>query len=304
MHKIKSKSIFRILLFALCLIILISAPIMILTRGTSARADRNMDVLSLWQIDGFEGGKGSRASYLQNIANSFSKNNDCYITVTSLTSDAARENLARGTVPDLISYGAGMHGIEKYIKGYSTWCHGGYCFLTLSQSAKFEDISAENTIINSGTDNLSGAAALFCGIQGAVVDKPTGAYVKLINGKYKYLLGTQRDIYRLKTRGVAFEVKPITQFNDLYQNISVTSTDYKKQILSERFISFLLENSKNINKLGLMCPGQSLYDDEMRIMEGLDYSCKLVAPVKESVKSELISAITKGDLKKLKNLLN
>lgn len=307
MHKIKGKPLFRILIFTLCLVISISAPIMILTRGANARADRDMTVLSLWQIDGFEGGKGSRASYLQNAATEYAKQNDCYVVVTAVSADAARLNLNGGAKPDLISYGAGMFGLESYITGstpFYTWCHGGYCFLTLDGNAKFDDISCENTVINGGTDNLSGAAALLCGVGSAVTDKPTGAYVKLINGKYKYLLGTQRDIYRLKTRGVAFSVKPITEFNDLYQNISVTATDYKKQILAQRFINYILGESKNLTKLGLMLDEINLYEDEMRALEGLEYDCKLISPINERMKNELTSAINNSDVKKLKKLLN
>lgn len=307
MHKINVKRISKIVMFALCIIILISAPLLMFSHGKNADADKDICVLNLWQIDGFEGGKGSRASYLQNLATEFAKKTDCYVVVTALSADAARYNLSGGAEPDLISYGAGMHGIESYITGdspYYTWCNGGYCFLALDGNADFSDITAENTVVNRGTDNLSGAAALFCGVDKALFDKPTGAYVKLINGKYKYLLGTQRDIFRLKTRGVAFSVKPVTEFNDLYQNISITAKDYRKQILAESFISYMLNLSKNVSRLGLMYQGINLYDDEMHVMEGLTYNYKLISPINESVKNVLISSIDNGDLKKLKNLLN
>ncbi|MDE6598046.1 MAG: hypothetical protein K2K60_05365 [Clostridia bacterium] len=262
-----------------------------------------MSVLNVWQIDSFEGGKGSRAAYLQNIGNEFSENSGCYVTVTSITATAARENLKSGNVPDLISYGAGTHGIESYIVGktpYFCWCNGGYCVLTTTEGADFSDISAENTVINAGTDNLAEVCALFCGLNGADVEKPTGAYVKLINGKYKYLLGTQRDIYRLKTRGVAFAVKPVTEFNDLYQNISITSKNKAK--IAQNFIAFLLKKRETVNKLGLITDGVKLYDDEMSVMEGLTYNYTLKATVSENTKTEINSAFNDGDIKKLKPL--
>lgn len=291
----------------LCFTVLISVPsITAARREHNATAANEPLVFTVWQIDSFEGGRGSRATYLQNVADEFSVENGCFLRINSLSSNSARLNLAEGNVPDLISYGAGTFGLESYIRGkkpYYTWCNGGYCLLSLAENADFSDLSAENTVINAGTENLIGAAAIFLGIGKATYEKPTGAYVELINGKYKYLLGTQRDIFRLKTRGVAFSVKPVTQFNDLYQNISITTTDAKREIAAEKFIEYLLTKSGNVTKLGLMYNDKNLYDDEMSQMEGLSYDYKLMAPISESTKNELISAISICDENKLKILL-
>lgn len=309
MRKLKKEHISRVLAFILCVGITVAASIMMAATGSGKNVvadDGKMTVLNIWQIDSFEGGKGSRASYLQSVGNDFAGKSDCYVTVTTLTSSAARENMKLGKTPDLISYGAGIYGIESAIRGktpYYCWCKGGYCFLTIDDGADFSDISRENTVINGGTENLASACALLCGIDGAAVEKPTGAYVKLINGKYKYLLGTQRDIYRLRTRGVAFKIKPVTEFNDLYQNISVTTNDPKRTVQAEKFIDFLLKKSEGISKLGLTVEGIKLYDDEMSAMEGLNYDCALKTPVSESAKNEINSAILNCDAKKLKSLL-
>lgn len=304
---INKKKIFKFLLFALCIGILIAVPAMAAVDRKAEADSKDMVVLSLWQIDGFEGGKGSRAAYLQDIADEFSKKNGCYITVNSLSPNAARLNINAGTVPDLISYAAGMYGIESIICGdkpYYNWCHGGYCFLSVDESANFEDISSENLVINGGTDNLVAAAALLCGVNGAKIEKPTGAYVKLLNGEYKYLLGTQRDIFRLRTRGASFKIKPVTEFNDLYQNISVSCTGNKKKSYAQKFIDFLSEQREKVEKLGLMSAGQNIYDDELHCMEGLEYNNKLTTPISESMRKEIELAITNCDIKLLKNLLN
>lgn len=290
----------------MCVAILVAMPVMSASKS-SASSKSKMYVLNLWQIDSFEGGKGSRASFLQGIANDFSKSGNCYITVTTLTSAAARENLNRGTIPDLISYGAGIFGIENYLKGsspYYTWCYGSYCFLCLDENSDFSDINSANTVINEGTENNSKVAAMMCGVEGAVFQKPTGAYVSLINGKYKYMLGTQRDIYRLKTRGVSFAVKPVTEFNDLYQNISVTSTNVQFALKAEEFIKYLLKNVDKVEKLGLMVNDIRLHSDEMHVLEGLTYEYKLTAPISANTKAEIDGAITNNDLKKLKKLFN
>ncbi len=306
MPRKKNQIIVRTIFFVLCAAILISAPLMIIFKNSKDDGKaKKLIALSVWQIDGFEGGKGSRAGYLQNIGNSFSKENGCYINVTSLSSSAALENIEAGNVPDLISYGAGMSGLESLIVGktpYFIWAHGGYCFLTVNESADFTDISAENTVINGGIDNLSSAAGLLCGVSGAAVEKPTGAYVSLIAGKYKYLLGTQRDVFRLNTRGVSFKIKPVNEFNDLYQNISVTSKSAEKQHYAENFIKYLLSKSAELKKIGLM-GATKLYDGELGELENLEYECKISSPVSRGAKTEILQAIANSDIKKLKSLL-
>ena len=268
--------------------------------GQASSTDKT--VLTIWQIDSFEGGKGSRAGFLQKCGDGYSQEGGCYVSVVSLSADAARLNLSKGTVPDLISYGSGTYGIESYIDGYSVWCYGGYCFLTLDTNSDFSDISNDNTVINEGKDNLSAAAALMCGVSGAEYGKTTGAYVKLLNGGAKYLLGTQRDIYRLKTRGASFSVKPVTEFNDLYQCISIVSKSANRS-RADGFIKYLLRKNSDINSLGMLAAGVSLYDDEMRAMEGLTYGCKLTSPVSKDMAKRLNTAISAGDINMLKNLL-
>lgn len=263
-----------------------------------------MNLLTVWEIDSFEGGKGSRASYLQNIGDEFSKNVNCYVHVISLSSEAARQNLNNGKIPDLISYGAGTYGIENYITDKiisHIWAHGGYCFIAKEENADFSDISAQNTVINGGTENFAGAATLFSGVEGANIEKPTGAYVSLLNGKYKYLLGTQRDIYRLTTRGATFKIKPITEFNDLFQLISVTSENPKNSHYANEFISFLQSKSDNLKNLGLMGEVR-LYDDVMSQMECIDYKYRIDSPVSKNAREEFERAILHSDINLLKNL--
>lgn len=307
MSKKIKQIISRIIIFALCISVIITAPILMAVSGTGNKdGDKSsMAVLTIWQIDSFEGGKGSRASYLQTVGNQCFKDSRTYVNVVSLTSYAARQNIKDGIVPDIISYGAGTYGIESVIRGktpYYTWSHGGYCFLTLDENADFSDINDKNTIINCGVDNLSGAAALICGLQNAEVGKPTGAYVSLISGEYKYLLGTQRDIYRLITREVNFKIKPITEFNDLYQNISVTTSNSKQAECANKFIEYLLKHDEDIVKLGLMGRGK-YYSDQMSQMESINYQYKLTSPVSESAHADFLSALEKSDINLLKKLL-
>lgn len=289
---------------AVCLLLCIAVIIAFLCTAFVKKTDgaaQEKSFIKIWQIDSFEGGKGSRADYLKKAGNSFTSVTGCYVSVVCLSAEAARVNLAEGNLPDLISYGAGTYGIENYIDGYSVWCHGGYCFITLDENSDFSDINSDNTIVNEGRDNLAGAAALMCGLQSAVREKSTGAYVKLINGNYKYLLGTQRDIYRLKTRGVSFSVKPVTQFNDLYQNISCIA-DGENAAYARRFTEYLLSVSEKVTAVGMLSD-KAVYDDEMKAMSGQNYEYKLVTPVSEKTSVQLKDIISRNDINMLKNLL-
>lgn len=297
------KIIKRVLPFVLCAAVLIIAPFVMNKSKNEVSAEEEACILTLWQIDSFEGGKGSRSSFLQKIGDEFAEENNCYIRVTSLTADAVRNNLGRGLVPDMISYGAGTYGLENYLNGYECWCNGGYCVLSLDTSTDFSDVNTKNTVINGGTENLSEVAALFEGLNGAEVQKPTGAYISLINGKFKYLFGTQRDVFRLVTREVSFTVKPVSSFNDLYQNISVTTTDKKRAALSKKFINRLLSCGDRIGNIGLFKDGHNLYGDETHKMEGIDYGYKLTSPLSEASAKQIKSAAQNCDLNLLKNLL-
>ncbi len=295
------------ILVAIIVLLIIAVPLLAFFQRRSAAADKvETQSISVWQIDGFEGGRGSRSQYLQNIGDKCFKDNKIYVTVTSLSTEAARMNLQQGKIPDIISYPAGFYGIENYINkkdfAYKNWCRGGYCFLTLDESADFSDITAENTVINAGKDNLSSVAAVLCGVGGALSEEPTNAYLKLINGKCKYLLGTQRDFFRLKTRNATFSVKPVTQFNDLYQNISVLTTNNAKYNVCKRFINYLLENN-NVGKLGLFYGDNKDIDEDIRPLCNVEYETVLNYPCSKEYIDQLKSAAGSGDLNKIKNLL-
>ena len=46
-----------------------------------------------------------------------------------------------------------------------------------------------------------------------------------MGGEYRYLLGTQRDKCRFASRGALVYAKPLTEFCDLYQYVSVLSEE-------------------------------------------------------------------------------
>ena len=302
MRFIKSKRARILFLCIACVAILVIVPLMS-TCEKSEKKESELVVLNIWEIDSFEGGKGSRAEYLRRTGERIE---NCYVKVTTISAAAARENLKSGNVPDLISYGAGTYGLEGYFTNktpFSEWCRGGYCILCTDESADFSDITPKNTIVNGGTENRADVAAMLLSLGGAQKEKPTGAYVSLINGKFKYLLGTQRDIFRLKTRGVAFKVKPVTIFNDLYQLISVTAPSKEKIQIAREFVNILTQNKQNLTSIGMLGENCKIYDDEMREMEGIVCEYNIKTPISFDLKSQIDEAVKNNDENKIKSLL-
>lgn len=299
------RRVFAVICACLCVFALGGGTYAAISYGAGGDdAEQTLTVLTLWQIDSFEGGKGSRAEYLAALGRQFSAENNTYIEVTALSAEAARANIQNGTVPDMISYGAGLYGIEGLVAGENgavAWCRGAYCLLAIGES-DFSDVSASNTIINEGRDNLTAAAALFAGVNGADVASPTSAYVQLLNGRYKYLLGTQRDVVRLTVRGAQFSVKALTDFNDLYQYISVLSSGQKDE-LCESFVQYVLSQSVELTDISMMMDGCRLYDGALGELEGISFSYTVSPIVSQATFKGLREAAERGDINLLKTLL-
>lgn len=302
--KYTMRKLARFIFACLCVCAVAGGCVAAFVNYAAGEEDDALQVLTLWQIDSFEGGRGSRAEYLRSLAQDFAKSANVYIEVTALSSDAARTNISAGVVPDIISYGAGFYGIESLVsEGYGkAWCRGAYCLIALS-GTDFSAVSTANTVINEGKDNLVSVAALFSGLQDADYAAPTSAYVSLISGEYDFLLGTQRDVIRLQTRGESFEVKPLTEFNDLYQYISVLTRDGEKAAVAEEYINYVLSHGESLTRIGMLCDGETLYSDEMHALEGVDFSYTIPAVASSGAVDEIKKAARSGDINLLKSLL-
>ena len=133
-------------------------------------------------------------------------------------------------MPDVLSYGGGLSAFEPHCLPLGErfagedralpWCRGEYYLFSLTDD--FE--SAGDVAISVGGSNLACAAAYFAGVSGSETES-LSAYVDFLGGKYRYLLGTQRDKCRFASRGAAVYAKPLTEFCDLYQYVSVLSEE-------------------------------------------------------------------------------
>lgn len=296
----------RIPLFCLLLAVIIIGSIVaypLLTSYSEKEAVGYEGILRLWHIDTFEGGQGSRCSFLNRVARRYEKSaQGRLILVTNHTIESAETAIREGYIPDMISYGTGagfvadlacpLNGL-KFSPGaiggvtYAyPWCRGGYMLFTAE--GDFTDISADNTVISKGRGAFPAIAAVSSGLCGEYTEEESvKAYVDFINGKYKYLLGTQRDVYRLQSRNFAFQTKPVEEFSDLYQYISVCTSESDKVSACTEFIDYLLseEVQTSLTQIGMMSINYKIYNSEAPSM----------AAAEQIVPQKSIGAFLSGD---------
>ncbi|MBO5067572.1 MAG: hypothetical protein J6C62_04140 [Clostridia bacterium] len=231
-------------------------------------------ILTLWQIDSFEGGTGSRKQFLLKASRTFEKKNQgVLVMVINHTKTSMLESLSNGLYPDMISFGGGadVKGFSEFNaqrtvnggliggKVYATaWCKGGY-FLIANPNLTNEIPDHLPSLLVSQNDYTQPLTSLyFSGIkvEDIEVKKPMDAYVKFVSGKTPYFLGTQRDVIRLSNRGMEVLTRPIQEFNDLYQYVCITSKDREKIYYSEQFISHLTcdDVQKQLFNIGMYSP--------------------------------------------------
>ena len=101
------------------------------------------------------------------------------------------------------------------------------------------------------------------------------AYIEFVSGKTPYFLGTQRDIHRLNSRGMEYELTCLEGYNDLFQYIAVTSTDTVKSVYSQSFVEYLLSDTvqKKLDRIGMFSAFTSVdYDNQnLCAMQNAEY---------------------------------
>ncbi len=228
------------------------------------KAEAVQRIVRIWNVDTFEGGKGSRTAFLKSVARRVEeKTEGLYFLVTSLTAEGARQAFLEGDCPDLLSFGIGLSEFSEQalplpyafeggeLGGASLaypWCAGSYYLFSLEEFGG--EIAEGETAISCGGSNLPQVAAALQGIKGEELTS-LAAYTSFLNGKYRYLLGTQRDICRFEARGATVYRKPLPAYSDLYQYISLLSDEKRGDCLS--FLKELLSprTQEDLSSLGM-----------------------------------------------------
>lgn len=247
----------RILWRGLPFLLLLSAAVIVFVPQKSKEAEART-VVRVWNIDTFEGGKGSRTAFLKSVARELK--GEAYYLVTSYTLEGALSAFAEGEAPDVLSFGVGLSEFAERLLplpysfaggelGGKTiaypWCMGGYYLFSLT------DFEGEGrTALSVGGENLPAVAARLEGITGEETES-VAAYTGFLSGKYRYLLGTQRDVCRFQARGVSVQARPLTKYCDLYQYIGILSAEKREASLA--FVEALLspEVQGRLSQIGM-----------------------------------------------------
>jgi hypothetical protein len=243
--------------------------------GEAKEKRKNPQVIVVYNVDTFEGGKGARGAFLGRLATEFEKRHDDVLCMVSTkTIEGLKETLKKGDIPDLISFGVGAGFVGEYCREeVKAWYRGGYALYTRRED--FSLVSAKNCVISKGGENLPLVAAALSGLQGDFdVEDSTTAYVRFLNEEYEYLLGTQRDACRFLSRGVTVRCQPIEGYNDLFGYIGISTISPEKVRLCEEFVSYVLSKEKQseLVRLGLFSPYYSIYgqgEDVFGMLEGV-----------------------------------
>ena len=193
-------------------------------------------VITLWHIDTFEGGTGSRAAWLKEICAGFErKNNGVYIAVEAVSAEKAKKLILSGQrSPDMLSFGSGLEInrelFEKLdITGTSDiapdarcdeavpWCMGAYVMIGEGDKSRWgidgKSITgkkAQKTVYSVGFSSFDGHNSLKGLFENCnhAFNSETGLVEyssKELFERYNYsfsvnsMLGSQRDLYRLQS---------------------------------------------------------------------------------------------------------
>lgn len=259
--------------FVLLAVILLLTPLVAAkkTRKGSdfpVKTDEYEKVLTLWNVDTFEGGTGARSDFLNARAIEFGEKG-VLIMVISHTPESAQDAIAKGSVPSMISFGTGLDFVAEHVKSLSRkkfslcelnkktyaypWCKGGYFLLRKSGDNR----PVKRLIVSDGKRNLALGAAYFLNenYDEILLKQPPDAYADFVAADGETaLLGTQRDIRRLLTRGLNYIAAPLEEYDDLYQYIAVTAGDEAACKIAEKFIDYLLteKSQEKLVSYGMM----------------------------------------------------
>ncbi len=240
-----AKIVLRILPFVLVGAVLVS---LLFYPAPRSAVPAEKKLVEVWNVDTFEGGKGSRTAFLERVAKRLmSEDPDIYYHVVSYTSEGAEAAFSAGNYPAVLSYGVGLPSAKKFslplpynFEGASAegetlafpWCRGEYMLFCMEENFDKEG----KTAISCGKNNLAPVAAAIDGIEGEELPS-SEAYTSFLAGEYRYLLGTQRDRFRFQTRGVAVYERVLPAYCDLYDCVSLFREEGKafvEELLSER----------------------------------------------------------------------
>lgn len=241
-----------------------------------------LSIYEVWHIESFEGGSRNRLSYLKQIALDYEKEHSTQLFMIRQVQASDLENLISQSRPALVSfteetakivlpylaqlskeYGVAGHILESAeFNGKLMaipYIASGYCYI-LKQSAKDTTLYSGNNSCHTATDfistqvnNNSSLSSYEC-------------YSKFVNSNDIQLLGTFRDVFRVKNLQnlgrFQANFTPFEQATDLIQYLGITNNS--KEI--QDFLQFIMQDKYqyNLRDLSLFSTKFfNLYTDEV-----------------------------------------
>ncbi len=251
-----------------------------LLRGEKEEQTQNeREILNVWHVDGFEGGTWSRRQFLAEVSKAFERKNNVVVNISEYTVDGMENNFNQGIYPDVVSFSNGLNIDNLYrislesspncqVDGKTfcvCWCKGRYALF--SHTSQNQSKSYQYAYAVSQKDYTIPLLTRFENevFSDYLQNKPLDAYVDFISGKAEYLLGTQRDVYRLNARGYSFEMEVLDGFSDLNQYLGITSKSNSKIPLAQKYLEYIISDDvqSKLYKIGLFSDYIEVeYDDE------------------------------------------
>ncbi|MBQ7880597.1 MAG: hypothetical protein IJ358_01980 [Clostridia bacterium] len=219
-----------------------------------------LQIYEWWHIESFEGGGANRKNYLNSLALQYEKSNPTKLfMVKSIEADQLEDALTKST-PHLISFSEQVAKIvlpylvafdneynirDNYLESATyngrlmalPYIASGYCYFTKTNNADDLDLYTAN-------DNLHNALSLTGNttINNNQTLSSYQCYTKFVNSNSIKLLGTARDLFRIKNLEnlgrFSATYEPVSTFTDLVQYLGVTTND--SEVL--KFIDFVMQD--------------------------------------------------------------
>ncbi len=227
----------------------------------------NLKIYELWHIESFEGGGANRQNYLNQLALAYEKQNPTQLFMIKKIEADQLENALKQSTPHLISF---SEQVSKTVLPYLiefdseyniqtnfiesakyngklmalAFIASGYCYFTKSNSTT-EHIYTANNNLHNATDLISTP------INNNQTLSSYECYSKFVNNKNIKLLGTARDLFRVKNLeslgrfNVTYE--PVDTFTDLVQYLGATTNN--NDIL--KFVNYILSDFNQLKLTNL-----------------------------------------------------
>lgn len=222
-----------------------------------------LSIYEVWHIESFEGGSKNRLSYLKQIAFDYEKQHPTQLFMIRQVQASDLQSLITQSRPALISFTEEsakevLPYLVEFNKEYGVdgnilesakfngklmaipYIASGYCYIS-KQNSKPSALYSANNSCHTATHFISKEVN-----RGAVLSSYE-CYSKFVNSNDLELLGTFRDVFRVKNLQNLgrFQAKfnPLTEFTDLIQYLGITSKE--KEI--QAFLQFIMQDKYQYN---------------------------------------------------------